>query len=377
MKVLSIGSDGKLFSRGSAVRSRIIEYGKCVEELHVVVFTLKILKLREEQISKNVWLYPTNSLSRFLYIGSAIRVGKRLFNIGALNEKDTLITSQDPFESGLVAVRLSQQWRVPFQIQIHTDFLNPYFTRGSLLNKIRVLIAEMVLPHANCVRVVSKRIATSVNKRYTLKSTPKILPIYEEKKKVGGGMDLKKEYPMFDFIVLMNSRLEREKNIPLAFSSLKIALEKNSKIGLIIAGSGREKESLKKRVMELGLRDNVVFIGWQENVASLYKSADLYLHTGRYEGYGLTFIEAALEHCPILSTQIGIIGDVLDTNYVLTCAQEDPKCFGDQIIRAYEHPETQKNNAEQAEKAAREHLPKDKETYLEEYGTLWRECSKG
>ena len=174
----------------------------------------------------------------------------------------------------------------------------------------------------------------------------------------------------------MNSRLEREKNIPLALSSLKIALEKNSKIGLIIAGSGKEKESLKKRVVELGLRDNVVFIGWQENVSSLYKSADLYLHTGRYEGYGLTFVEAALEHCPILSTQIGIIGDVLDTNYVLTCPNMDAKCFGDKIIRAYEHPKTQKNNAKLAEEAIREHLPRDKETYLEEYGTLWRKCVK-
>ena len=54
----------------------------------------------------------------------------------------------------------------------------------------------------------------------------------------------------------------------------------------------------------------------------------------------------------------------------------DAKRFGNQIIRAYEHPETQKNNAKRAKEAIQKHLPKNKETYLAAYGDLWRKCVK-
>ena len=43
MKILSIGSDKKLFDENSEVRRRIIEYGQLVDELHIVVFTNKKL----------------------------------------------------------------------------------------------------------------------------------------------------------------------------------------------------------------------------------------------------------------------------------------------------------------------------------------------
>jgi len=191
------------------------------------------------------------------------------------------------------------------------------------------------------------------------------------------GIDLRKEYPKFHFVVFMNSRLEREKNIALALSSLKIALKTNPRIGLIIAGSGRQKESLEKQAITLGLTDNVIFLGWQENVSSLYRSADLYLHTSQYEGYGMTLVEAALEHCPILSTPVGIIEDVFNTSNVLLCVQSDAKCFGKQILYATKHSEIIKSNAKYAGKAVHEHLPESKDVYLAKYGALWKGCVKG
>ena len=39
MKVITIGTDRKIFEEGSAVRERMVEYGKLFEKLEVIVFS--------------------------------------------------------------------------------------------------------------------------------------------------------------------------------------------------------------------------------------------------------------------------------------------------------------------------------------------------
>ena len=78
LKVLMIGSDRKLFEEGSAVVERIKGYGALVEELHIIVFALKSLGFTDKRIAPNVWIYPTNSFSRWLYIYDAASLGKKI-----------------------------------------------------------------------------------------------------------------------------------------------------------------------------------------------------------------------------------------------------------------------------------------------------------
>lgn len=48
MKILSIGSDRKVFEEGSAVRSRLLDYGRFVEEIHIIVFAKKSQGFHED-----------------------------------------------------------------------------------------------------------------------------------------------------------------------------------------------------------------------------------------------------------------------------------------------------------------------------------------
>jgi len=177
MKVVMISTDRKIFKKGSDVRHRIIEYGQLSDELHVIVFALEKLGFKEEKLSRNVWIYPTNSSFKFSYITDAVRVGGNLLKGEKIKKRDTLVSTQDPFETGLAGLRLKKKHNVPLQVQIHTDFLSPYFGLESFINKLRVAIAGHVLPRADCIRVVSERIKASLTK-YRLKSLPQVLPIY-------------------------------------------------------------------------------------------------------------------------------------------------------------------------------------------------------
>ena len=140
MKILSIGTDRKLFEEGSAVRARQIEYAKKWEEIHIVVFSIKSeIKKTRIQISNNVWVYSTGSLSKLFYILDAIKIGRKILRLGSY-----VITCQDPFETGLVGWRLAKKFKAPLELQIHTDIGSPYFTslklgwRLAFLNFIRL-----------------------------------------------------------------------------------------------------------------------------------------------------------------------------------------------------------------------------------------------
>jgi glycosyltransferase involved in cell wall biosynthesis len=379
MKVLMISTDRKIFESKSGVRARIAQYGTLVEELYIIVFSKKSLGFSEQKISDNVWVYTTNSLSRWTYIFDAIKIGKKISDID-------LVTTQDPFETGLAGWRIvkakARAAGARLQVQIHTDFLSPYFSKGSLLNKIRVKIARFLLPNADCVRVVSKRIADSIKSAgIKLKTEPEILPVFVDVQAIREApinVSLNKFRQQFDTIILMVSRLEKEKNIPLALSVFRKVVDKYPKTGLIILGEGSQREELKSIARNYNLEDNVVFEGGNSEVLSFYKTADIFLHTSNYEGYGMVLVEAAVSDCPIVTTDVGIASEYFkDTESANICAVGDEGCLVDRLIKSIENKEFRNLFTLKAQNAIEDRIKeKTIKQYLLRYKQLWEECLK-
>ncbi len=330
MKVISIGTDRNIFKKESAVRARVTEYGALFEELHIVVFSRRALGHKKEQISSNVWIYPTNSLLKIFYIKNAFSICVEILRDKRLTSANTVTTCQDPFETGIVGMKLKKKFDIPLHIQIHTDLFSPFFRYSSVLNWVRVHIAKKVLVKANAVRVVSKRIADSLVAQKSLTIAPMILSIFVDKEKIENTpitTDLKKKYPKWNFIIFMASRLTKEKNIPLAINVMQKLLLEYPSIGLVIVGSGTQEKNLRALVLHTKLSNNVVFESWQNDLVSYYKTADLFLVTSDYEGFGMTIVEALFAHCPTISTDVGIASDVLKDRVSFVCPVGDGECL--------------------------------------------------
>ncbi|TSD02218.1 MAG: glycosyltransferase [Parcubacteria group bacterium Athens0714_24] len=346
MRILVISTDRKLFEENSGVRQRIVEYGSLVEEMHIVVFSKRqsqISNLKSQKFG-NVFLYPTNSRSRWFYICDAIKIGKKILS----NKGQWLITTQDPFECGWVGYWLAKKFKISLQLQIHTDFLSPYFVKESVLNKIRIYIAKFLIPRANCIRVVSERIKNS------LKKDSVVLPIFVDVQKIREApikTDLHSRYSQFNFIILMAGRLTKEKNINFAIEAIKEIGDKN--IGLIIVGG---------RLIEEKMPANIIFESWTDDLASYYKTADLFLLTSNYEGYGMTLVEAAAAGCKIISTDVGIAREILEEENI--CRVGDKNDLKEKIKKAIMGEI----------KSCRNLRFKAKEKYLEEYKKNWESC---
>ncbi|MAF59726.1 hypothetical protein CL631_02700 [bacterium] len=305
MRVLSIGSDRKLFEDGSFVCERTKKYGEHMEELHIVVFALKNLGFRKKKIGENITIYPTNSLTKFQYIGDAIKIARSI--------KYDRITTQDPFISGWAGVSISAKSKKPLQVQIHTDFLLEGFQKGGYINRFYVRMANHVLPKADCIRVVSERIKENIEARYKLKSIPRVLPIFVDIEAIKNAPKNEKEFP---FQIAMSSRLEPEKNIGRAIKVLSRIV--NERIGMVIVGEGGERLRLEKVARDLGIESGVLFKGWIQNPVPYIKSSDLFLQTSEFEGYGMSVVEALASGVPALSTDVGIAkeygADVFETD---------------------------------------------------------------
>lgn len=312
MKVLTIGTDRKLFEEKSPVLDRALVYASLVEEMHIIVCTTKKHNLVYKNI-KNLHIHPTNSISRWFYIWSVYKIGKKIIPKFNFVRGLSVITTQDPFESGFSGFLLSRKYRLPLYIQSHTDFLSPNF-KESFLNRLRLILAKFVIPRAQGMRAVSSVVKDSILNRFKkLKYSIDILPVFVDVKKINETVPDPKVLEMLSklkFVVCMVSRLTKEKNVDLALEALHSIIKNNPYVGLVVVGDGNQRKSLQNLAEKLGIQNNVLFVGWREDVISFYKSSQMFLNTSSYEGYGMSIIEAGSSNIPMVTTQVGIAKEI-------------------------------------------------------------------
>lgn len=341
MILISIGTERRIFDENSEVYFRILSYSKLFDEMHVIIFnTTKNLDVSTnvKKIGEKLFVYPTNSLNRWFYVFDGIKIGLKIMKEKQLNRNNSYITAQDPFETSLVGWFLSLKSKIKLNVQIHTDIFSPYFKKGHILNLLRIPISNFIIPRADSIRVVSKSLKNLITKTFKIsQSKIVVLPIVVDKEQIINSdikIDLHKKYSQFNFIFLLISRLEKEKNIPVIIESFMEVLKQNSKAGLIVIGDGNWKKILEKLIEKHNLQKSVIFEGWQNDINTYLKTTDTFVSSSFYEGYGMVFIQAVLCNCPIISSNVGIIKDEFkDGENAMICDSSDYRCFSSKMIK--------------------------------------------
>ena len=218
---------------------------------------------------------------------------------------------------------------------MHTDFLSPWFVKSGnwrsprvrmpLLNSYRRKIADRVLLAAASIRVVSERVKASLVERYGNRiSEPSVIPVA-----IDPVVPEKIRLPAhpFTFALITVGRLEPEKRIEDILAALKLVVPHYPMVGLFIVGEGRERGKLERMARSLGVENKVVFLGDRPDARGLMASAQAFIQASAYEGYGRTLIEAALAKVPIITTDVGIVGEVFKGyEDVLSRAGRGPDC---------------------------------------------------
>lgn len=82
-----------------------------------------------------------------------------------------------------------------------------------------------------------------------------------------------------------------------AFAELRIKQE----CQLLICGEGTEKEYLSELIRNLGIEDDVVFLGWQENPYKYMKRSTLFVQSSLSEALPNVLVESMACGCPVVA----------------------------------------------------------------------------
>lgn len=81
---------------------------------------------------------------------------------------------------------------------------------------------------------------------------------------------------------------------------------------LLLVGDGPEMSVVSKKITSLGLRDQVILLGKQENLRELYAISDVFMLLSEKESFGLVLLEAMIHGVPCIGTNIGGIPEVIE-----------------------------------------------------------------
>lgn len=356
-KVLFVSNDPTIFDETSAARARMRSYAEMIGELHIVSVAGAETSDTQEG---TLFLHPIHAMKIFKVRTLAKRAHALILKHGI-----EVVSAQDPFEHGLAALEAVKGTNAKLHVQVHTDFLSPWFVRGGnwrspnvrmpFLNSYRVKIADNVLPKAQGIRVVSERVKASLVARYGSRiPEPVVIPVAVD---ASVPEPVKLPAHPFTFSLIAVGRLEPEKRIEDILAALKLVVAHYPTVGLFVAGDGRKRGQLESMVRKLDLENHVIFLGNRPDARALMASAHVFVQTSAYEGYGRTLVEAALAKVPIVTTDVGVVGEVFKGyEDVLAVPVADPTALSLSIVGFIEDTRVRLELPTHAEAAVRAHL---------------------
>ncbi len=133
-------------------------------------------------------------------------------------------------------------------------------------------------------------------------------------------LDLRKEYGIKsdDKVLIHVSNFRSVKRVPDVVKTFhKVREQLPAK--LLLIGDGPELTVACRMSKDLGLQDDVLILGKQENIAELFSISDVKLLLSEKESFGLVLLEAMACGVPVIGTNIGGIPEVIDegvTGYI-------------------------------------------------------------
>ncbi len=89
------------------------------------------------------------------------------------------------------------------------------------------------------------------------------------------------------------------------------AIKKLPAVHLMIVGEGELKSRLIKFVTELGIKDRIYFLGYRRDIPQLIKTADIFVQSSHWEGFGITAIESMACGVPVIGTDVPGLNEVI------------------------------------------------------------------
>jgi len=143
-------------------------------------------------------------------------------------------------------------------------------------------------------------------------------------------------------VVLFVGRVAHEKNIGFLLEALAVARRALPQMLFLITGEGPARADLERQAAQLGVNDNVRFLGYldrKQELPSAYAAADAFVFASRTETQGLVLLEAMAQGCPVVGLSLMGTADILEAQRGCRIAPDDPAGFARVLLDLLNDPE--------------------------------------
>jgi len=235
---------------------------------------------------------------------------------------------------------------VPFVLTTHGADI--YGLQGQFASTLK----RYALRNASIVTVVSKNIQKFIEEKFGKQILTEVISMGVDSTLFHPDKfdpDIRKQYDIEGPFFLYVGRLSEKKGVNYLLQAMPMVLEHFPDSKLLIVGTGELKQELRNQAESSNLikTGRVVFVGAVPNneLPSYFASADIFIGPsvvvagGDTEGFGLTFVEAAMSGCIVVGTSVGGISDIIkdgETGFLVP--EKNPQTIAEALIRILKDP---------------------------------------
>jgi N-acetyl-alpha-D-glucosaminyl L-malate synthase BshA len=175
-------------------------------------------------------------------------------------------------------------------------------------------LTRFCIEQSDRVTAVSDWLRRETIEIFQVRKPIQVIPNFVDTENFRPRPDLQAENPLRrrgEKLVLHASNFRPVKNVPRV---LEIFAAARAKVDarLIMVGDGPERGPAERQAAELGIQDDVLFLGGQEMMEELIAMADVLLLPSEYESFGLVALEAMSCAVPVVVARRGGLVEVVE-----------------------------------------------------------------
>ncbi|MCX5718426.1 MAG: glycosyltransferase [Nitrospirae bacterium] len=291
--------------------------------------------------------------------------------------KPDVIHIHSPFLIGLMGVICSKYVGIPLVGTYHTffsEFLKhspiPGLRNRKLTGELTGKYANFIYNKCNLVIAPSK----------VIKSELIFQGIARPIEVISNGIDsskfhivpikgIRKKYGLKGKYILHFGRISYEKEIETVIKSFKLALKKNPKLTLVIAGKGPALASLKEQAKSSGIYKNTIFTGFvpDNDLPGLISGAEFFVTASPIETQGLAILEAMACGLPVIGVDSLAVPELVvngKTGYL--AKPKDYRKINEHILKLSSNDSLRKSMSNNALKMTEQHSMERVQKQLED-----------
>lgn len=152
-------------------------------------------------------------------------------------------------------------------------------------------------------------------------------------------------------VMLCASRFAHDKGHDYLIRSLKRLTEiSDVPFTMVLAGDGPLLEQTEAQVKELGLEEQVIFVGFRKDIKNLYKGSDIYINSSQHEALSFLIVEAMAAGLPVIVTDMGGNRDIVppEARHGALVIYDDPESMAQAMKKMIEDGEYRAACAQEA-----------------------------